>query len=574
MSTIRELAAFASGHLAAAAVVAAAALAAVFMLWRAACRVAAAVRTALRGQQAEDVLTVVAAGVATAVAMNGMWRFFGTVLHFSGAERVAMFAFLEIAVVTCAFRARRNMRVFGSAGAEGIAVWVLSGLSAVFSSLDARSGAEALFRLTPPLVAAWLWHRAMSLEHRRSSGHSVHWRVTAERVLVWLRLAEPSARAAGDVDAHRRIARLAREAKHLRELRAADAANWRQRRARRRLDAAMEAAVEHAHLASDPARQDEMRDQLGALNAAEALADLAPVAPWDRRAAEAAEISRIRQEAAAEAQQAAQARIQSAVQEAQRAQADADRITGTVTAQVTALEQVQADLRARAGLAETELVAARRQAAELDEALACAESRAEEIRQEAAALVLAAEQARDESVTEARQAAGIRLQAAGQEAERARADAGRLAEAVTARIAALEQSQADLRARADLAESELAAARRQAAGLDEALARAESRAEERLAEVDRDALVAELAAGIREAAEDSGNWRPDYDDLMERTGRQRRWCEYLVRDARNAVFSPDSQAPAAGSAPEAAHAESRADLPAGHQLAYANGSGP
>jgi hypothetical protein len=61
---------------------------------------------------------------------------------------------------------------------------------------------------------------------------------------------------------------------------------------------------------------------------------------------------------------------------------------------------------------------------------------------------------------------------------------------------------------------------------------------------------------------------------MERTGRQRRWCEYLVRDARNAVFSPDSQAPAAGSAPEAAHAESRADLPAGHQLAYANGSGP
>jgi hypothetical protein len=538
MSTIRELAAFASGHLAAAAVVAAAALAAVFMLWRAACRVAAAVRTALRGQQAEDVLTVVAAGVATAVAMNGMWRFFGTVLHFSGAERVAMFAFLEIAVVTCAFRARRNMRVFGSAGAEGIAVWVLSGLSAVFSSLDARSGAEALFRLTPPLVAAWLWHRAMSLEHRRSSGHSVHWRVTAERVLVWLRLAEPSARAAGDVDAHRRIARLAREAKHLRELRAADAANWRQRRARRRLDAAMEAAVEHAHLASDPARQDEMRDQLGALNAAETLAGLAPAAPWDRRAAETAEISRIRQEAAAEAQQAAQARIQAAVQQAQRAQADADRITETVTAQVTALEQAQADLRARAGLAESELAAARRQA------------------------------------TEARQAAETRLQAAGQEAERARADAGRLAEAVTARIAALEQSQADLRARADLAESELAAARRQAAGLDEALARAESRAEERLAEVDRDALVAELAAGIREAAEDSGNWRPDYDDLMERTGRQRRWCEYLVRDARNAVFSPDSQTPAAGSAPEPAHAESRADLSAGHQLAYANGSGP
>ena len=146
--------------------------------------------------------------------------FFGTALHFSGSERAAMFAFLELAVVTCAFRARRNMRAFGSAGAEGVAVWVLSGLSAVFSSLDDRSGAEAVFRLAPPLVAAWLWHRAMSLEHRRSADRSVHWRLTAERVLVWLGLAEPSARDASDVDAHRRIARLARAAKQLRERRA------------------------------------------------------------------------------------------------------------------------------------------------------------------------------------------------------------------------------------------------------------------------------------------------------------------------------------------------------------------
>ena len=118
--------AFVSAHPAIAAVCAAAALAAVFMLWRATRRLAAGARTVLQGQQAEDLLTVAAAGLATAVAMTGMWRFFGTVLHFSGAERAAMFAFLELAVVTCAFRARRNMRAFGLAGAEGIAVWVLS----------------------------------------------------------------------------------------------------------------------------------------------------------------------------------------------------------------------------------------------------------------------------------------------------------------------------------------------------------------------------------------------------------------------------------------------------------------
>ena len=196
MTTIREIAAFASGHPAAAAIIVAAALAAGFMMWRATRRAAIGARTVLRGQQAEDLLTVAAAGLATAVAMTGMWRFAGNVLHFSGAERVTMFAFLEVAVVTSAFRARRNMREFGSAGIEGIAVWVLSGLSAVFSALDARSVAEAVFRLAAPLVAAWLWERGLALERRRASGRFVHWRLTAERMLVWLGLAEPSARAA------------------------------------------------------------------------------------------------------------------------------------------------------------------------------------------------------------------------------------------------------------------------------------------------------------------------------------------------------------------------------------------
>jgi hypothetical protein len=301
MGTIKELAAFVSRNPAAAAVMTAAALAAGFMLWHAARRLASGARNVLRGQQAEDLLTVAAAGVATAVAMNGMWRFFGAVLGFSGAERVIMFAFLEIAVVTSAFRARRNMREFGSAGVEGAAVWVLSGLSALFAALDARSAAEAVFRLAPPLVAAWLWHRAMSLEHRRSSGRVVHWRLTLERVLVWLGLAEPSARAAGEVDAHRRIARLARAAKRLRDRRAAGAWAWRQERARRRLDKALEAAVEHADLASDAARQDQMRDQIVALNAAESLASLAAPAPWDRRddAGESARVRELEQSLAA-----------------------------------------------------------------------------------------------------------------------------------------------------------------------------------------------------------------------------------------------------------------------------------
>jgi hypothetical protein len=396
---------------------------------------------------------------------------------------VTMFAFLEIAMMTAAFRARRNMKEFGAAGIEGAAVWALSGLSAVLSSLDAQSGAEAVFRLAAPLVAAWLWHRGLGLERRRATGRAVHWRLTAERVLVWLGLAEPSARAASDVDVHRRIARLARAAKRLRELRASGAAAWRQELARRRLGKALEAAVEHAGLASDPARQDQMRDQIGALNAAESLASLDAAAPWDGREAEAAEIARIRQEAAA--------------------------------------------------------------------------------------LVAAAGQDRDQAADEAAQAAEIRIQAAAEEAARVRADAAQLTGAVRARVGALEQSQADLRARAELAERELEAARAHAAELSEAVARAESRADQRAedpaedaaGEADRDVLVAELAAGILTAAWAGEKWRPDYEALMERTKRSRRWCEYLVRDARNAVFGPGGQALAGGAA-ESARQPQGAEPPA------------
>jgi len=235
-------------------------------------------RRLLRGRQAEDVLTLVAAVMAQAVVMNGMWRFAGNVLHFSGAERYSLFAFLEICVVACAFRARRNMKKFNKAGTEGTAVWVLSALSGTFAALDARSFVEALFRLATPLVAAWMWHRAISLERRERTGRATHWRMTAERVLVWLGLAEPAARETGDVAAHRRVARLARAAKQVRRARAG---SWRRRLALWRLERRLEAAVEHADLATDPARQGQMLAQIGALNAAESLASLKSAAPWE-----------------------------------------------------------------------------------------------------------------------------------------------------------------------------------------------------------------------------------------------------------------------------------------------------
>lgn len=241
------------------------------------------VRKMTHGRRPEDVLTVVAAVIATTVAGTGMWRFFSVTLHFSGPLRVLLFAFIEVAVFTSALRARRNVTesVTHTAGVDGAAVWALTGLSALLSALDARSFAEVLFRLVAPLVAAWLWERSMAVERRRITGRSIHWRITPERILVRLGLAEASDRTAGDVDAHRRLTRVARAAKRVRAMRAAGAWAWRLRRAQRRLDAAMGRAVEYAGLATDEDRQDALMAQLGALYHAATLAEMTPPAPWD-----------------------------------------------------------------------------------------------------------------------------------------------------------------------------------------------------------------------------------------------------------------------------------------------------
>ncbi|HVT67212.1 MAG TPA: hypothetical protein VHF26_05650 [Trebonia sp.] len=62
--------------------------------------------------------------------------------------------------------------------------------------------------------------------------------------------------------------------------------------------------------------------------------------------------------------------------------------------------------------------------------------------------------------------------------------------------------------------------------------------EDQSPEVDRAALVAELADQIRDAITSGERWTPDYDALMARTGYRRRWCEKAVQDARTAVLEP------------------------------------
>jgi hypothetical protein len=59
-------------------------------------------------------------------------------------------------------------------------------------------------------------------------------------------------------------------------------------------------------------------------------------------------------------------------------------------------------------------------------------------------------------------------------------------------------------------------------------------------DVDRDALVAELAADIVATTSAGERWRPDYPALEFRTGFGRSWCEKAVRDARRAAARTDA----------------------------------
>lgn len=231
----------------------------------------------------ENKLTFLVAVIIAAICAQGMGRFFYDQLHFPIELVIVVGGVLELTAFTCALRARRNIldKNVGKAGVDGIAVWVVTALSGGFSAMDAGKPQVAVFRLVMPLLAAWLWERGMSIERRRVRGGStIHWRVTPERILVALRIAEPSGRTASEVDAHRRLTRVAKAAAKVRALRRDEAWDWRIEFAQHRLERAMRSAVAHAGLAADPARQQALIAQLGSMYNADALADLTPDAPW------------------------------------------------------------------------------------------------------------------------------------------------------------------------------------------------------------------------------------------------------------------------------------------------------
>ena len=215
------------------------------LLWRA--------TRALRGKKAADTLTVVAAAMASSVAATGMWHFFSRTMHLPVWIQAVLFAFMEISVLASALRARANVARDGNAGADGLAVWVLTSASGLMSASEAASPQEALVRLGAPLVAAWLWERSMVPERRAQRAAqgaketAVRWLFSFKRIAVRLGLATALGADLETEDANRRIDRFVRA-----DNRAQRAGVLTRRRAGRRRDRAHARLMEQARMQADP----------------------------------------------------------------------------------------------------------------------------------------------------------------------------------------------------------------------------------------------------------------------------------------------------------------------------------
>lgn len=242
---------------------------------------ARAVRLALARYGSANVATAAAAGMASAVSASGMWVFFGTWVHETAPVKVIVFAFLEVATLAVALRARDNMRDLGASGVDGLLVWALTGVSALLSSTAATSPPEALLRLLVPLVAGVLWERALVSERRRRErdglGSAEPW---WRRALVRAGLADPQGRSAGETETARRLTAVALAGHRYAREAARQQDGWRARRAERAADAAMRAAVQRTGLATDERLQQAVAAQVRMLGSVRELAAAAAASPW------------------------------------------------------------------------------------------------------------------------------------------------------------------------------------------------------------------------------------------------------------------------------------------------------
>lgn len=227
-------------------------------------------------------ITRITAAIATAVLAVGMWKFFGEVLHVHWTIRVGLFAFVEVQILAVTRRARRHLHRHGTLGNAALTIYFLAAVTGGLAAIHAASLDERLFRLFAAAVAARMWVDELREERdillhnnpdqypdaRRKKPSRINWSLTPERVLVFLRLAEPADRTVGQVDAQRRVDQLARLLNRYHELNTSDVGRIKKFKVaflNRRITRLTQAANRHINLAQDPVMRQMLFDHLDAV---------------------------------------------------------------------------------------------------------------------------------------------------------------------------------------------------------------------------------------------------------------------------------------------------------------------
>lgn len=243
--------------------------------------------------------------LATAVVATGAWKVFGDVLHLHPAIRLVLFFFAEAQIVAAWRRVRRHIHRHAALGPGIRTIYGIAFGSALVAAFDADNLVEVLLRFFAAGVAAYMIAEELAEEldiyltahpdlrpgsiSARVRGR-IKWALNPERILVWLRLAEPTERTVEEVERQRRVARFARTAYRLQLLKENDAAKWRIGWARWSLRRQTESGNEHLNLATDDRALGDVRSHLALLYGAEAgtsraaVSDLNPLAPRTRLA--------------------------------------------------------------------------------------------------------------------------------------------------------------------------------------------------------------------------------------------------------------------------------------------------
>ena len=147
-------------------------------------RTAKATAKAARGR-GPMILAALVAVLLTALSADSILRVLRDVMGLSDQEAWGFFAALDLAVLASAVLARHRRRLIAQQGGDatipvdGVAVWVIAALEGVVGSWSQTSVEGTLIRGFAPLLAAWLYERALALEVAEIRGVS---RATLSRV--------------------------------------------------------------------------------------------------------------------------------------------------------------------------------------------------------------------------------------------------------------------------------------------------------------------------------------------------------------------------------------------------------